>query len=222
MSEITLEVNEREQLGKNNSRRLRATGEVPAVVYGGAYEPVAIRVSERTVRDLVKRAGDNAVFLLQLAGTDERRHAMIRALQYDPLTDRMLHIDFQRIDLSRAVRVRVAIELVGVPVGVKTDGGLLDFVTREVEVECLPTEIPARLSIDVSELRIGQHLEAGQLQLPSGVTLVEEPNRVLASVAVSRATLEAETPEGEEAALIESEQKEPEVLSRGKSEETEE
>lgn len=184
MSDMTIEVQQREAKGKNVNRRLRASGLVPAVVYGGDRDPVAIQVEGRKVRDLIKKAGsENAVFLLQLAGTSKSRHTMIRELETDSITGEMIHIDFQRVNMDEVVRVEVPIEVHGLAVGVKLDGGILDFVTREVEVECLPDAIPQHLDVEVSELHVGQHLEAGDLQLPDGVTLITDANRVIVSIA---------------------------------------
>ncbi len=218
MSEIVLEVHEREATGKNANRRLRAGGEVPAVVYGGDQNPAAIRVQEGKVVEILKSgSGGNTVFLLKLHGTDKKRHAMIRELQSDSLTGEMIHIDFQRILLDQKVKVMIPVELDGEAEGVKTDGGLLDFVTREVEVECLPNDIPPHLTLDVAPLHIGQHVEAGELELPEGVELLADPERVIVSVAI-RKVVEEEVEEGEEDLLIEAESEEPEVIQRGKAE----
>ena len=218
MSEIVLEVHEREATGKNANRRLRAGGEVPAVVYGAGLEPSAIRVPERKVVEILKSgSGGNTVFLLQLHGTDKKRHAMIRELQTDSLTGEMIHIDFQRILMDQKVRVMVPIELEGEAEGVKTEGGLIDFVTREVEVECLPGKIPQHITLDVTPLHIGQHVEAGELELPEGVSLHVDPERVIVSLAVRR-VVEEVAEEGEEDLLIEAEAEEPEVIQRGKAE----
>jgi large subunit ribosomal protein L25 len=215
MSELTLEVQPREEKGKNANRQLRAKGLVPAVVYGAGRDPLAIQVDKRTLLDLMRSTeGHNPVFLLQLAGTDKSRHAMIREMQVHPVSRHVLHVDFQRVIMTEKVRVAVHVELVGVPVGVKVDGGLLDFVTREVHVECTPDKIPAKLSVDVSELHIGQHVEAKDLSLPDGVTLTDEPGRVIASVGHSRA---AEVVATTEEALIETEAAQPEVIKRGKA-----
>lgn len=216
MSELTIEVEAREAMGKNANRRLRAQGLVPAVVYGGDREPVAIQIPKRRLLDLMRTGGgEHAVFLLQLAGSGAKRHTMIRELQVDPVTRDVIHIDFQRIEMSEVVRVDVPVELTGVAHGVKNEGGMLDFVTREVTVECLPAKIPARLTFDVSELYVGQHVEARELELPDGVKLATEPLRVIVSVAHSRV---AEAPAAEEEALIEAEKEEPEVIGRGKEE----
>lgn len=221
MSELVLEVHEREASGKNANRRLRATGQVPAVVYGAKQDSVAIQVEQTKVGEILKSGqGGNTVFLLQLHGTDQKRHAMIRELQTDSITGAMIHIDFQRILMDQKVKVMVPIELQGEAEGVKTEGGLLDFVTREVEVECLPGKIPAHFELDVSPLHIGQHVEAEDLELPSGVELLTDPNRVIVSVSIRKAA-EVEEEAEEEELLIEAEGEEPEVIQRGKGEDEE-
>lgn len=178
---MTLEVNPREQTGKNANRRSRAAGKIPAVVYGGGKESVAIEVDRKTLIDTLKgHAGENPIFLLKLG--DKERHAMIRNMQTDPVSRQVIHIDFQRVLMDQKVRVAVPVELQGVPYGVKTEGGMIDFVTREVHVECLPGQIPKHVDIDVTGLHLGQHVEARDLKLPEGVELLDEPDRVIASV----------------------------------------
>ena len=219
MTELTLQVEPREEKGKNSNRQLRAKGLVPAVVYGGGRDPLPIQVEKRTLLNLMRSTeGHNPVFLLQLSGTDKSRHAMIREMQIHPVSRQVLHVDFQRVVMTEKVRVAVHVELVGTPVGVKADGGLLDFVTRELHVDCTPDKIPAKLSIDVSGLHIGQHVEAKDIELPEGVHLLDEPGRVIASVSHSR-TVEAAAPAEE--ALIEAEAVQPEVIKRGKTAEEE-
>ena len=206
-------------MGKNANRRLRAGGEVPAVVYGAGLDPAPIRVHQRKVEEILRSgSGGNTVFLLQLHGTDKKRHARIRELQTDALTGSMIHIDFQRILMDQKVKVMVPIELEGEAEGVKTEGGMVDFVSREIEVECLPNLIPPHVTLDVSPLHVGQHVEAAELELPEGVELYGDPERVIVSVAV-RKVVEIETEEAEEDLLIEAETEEPEVVGRGKTEE---
>jgi len=220
MSELSIEVQPREQIGSGAARRLRREGTVPAVVYGGGKDSIPISVDSRVLRDLFREAGsDNAVFLLKLAGSSgKKRHCMVHDIELDPITRQIMHVDFLRIDLAEKVKVMVAIELTGVPDGVKNEGGILDTVLREVEVECLPTVIPRHLEADVSALHIGQHVEAGELVLPEGVELLEDPHRVLASVVAPRIVEEEEE---EEDALIEAEMEEPEVVGRGKADDEE-
>lgn len=213
MSDLILEVQKREPGSKNVNRRLRASGIVPAVVYGGAREPVAIQVGHRKVEELMRSTGtEHSVFLLKLEGTDKSRHTMIRELVTDSMTGQMIHIDFQRIDMDSAVRVEIPVEVHGIAYGVKTDGGLLDFVTRQVEVECLPNKIPAHLDLDVTELHVGDHVEASALELPDGVELVSEPTQVIVSI---KGKPLAELGVDEEAEdLLTAEAAEPEVIGQ--------
>lgn len=221
MSGMTIEVERREALGKNANRRLRAAGVVPAIVYGGGRDSVAIGVDRKLMQDCLRSGGENAVFLLKLADTSRQRHVMIRDIQAHPLNGELIHIDFQRIEMTEKVRVKVPVELVGVAIGVKNEGAMLDFVTREVEVECLPTAIPNNLELDVSELHAGQHVEASDVELPEGVELAgDTQDRVIVSVVARRAADVAEEEAAEEE-LLEAEQEEPEVIRRGKGEEEE-
>jgi large subunit ribosomal protein L25 len=218
--ELTLEVQPRTVRGKNANRRLRRQGKISGVVYGLALPPRTVELDRRQIVTMLREgATENSIFLLRMEGSEDH-HTMIRELQVDPIDRRILHIDFQRIDLAQTVTVRIAVEIVGVPEGVKNEGGLLDFVTREVEVECLPTQIPDKVVLDVSELHVGQHAEIKDLTLPEGVTLADDPHRVVVSVAVAKAEVEEAAPA--EGALVEAEPTEPEVIGRGKAEEEEE
>jgi len=210
MSEtMQIEVNPREETGKNANRRARAAGKIPAVVYGGGKESVSIVIDRKTLLDTMKgHGGENPIFLLKLG--DKERHAMIRNMEVDPVSRQVIHIDFQRVLMDQKVKVAVPVELVGTAVGVKVDGGLLDFVTREVHVECLPGEIPKHLDCDVTDVHVGQHVEAKDLQLPQGVTLLDDPDKVI--ISLSHGRLET----AEEAAA---DRAEPEVIKKTKAEE---
>lgn len=217
---LSIEVQPREATGSRAARRLRRGDLVPAVVYGGDRDSVAIQVPRKALLELFRKAGsEHAVFVLKLAGSGKERHCMVREVESDPITREVVHVDFQRIDLKVKVRVEVPIELSGVPSGVKNEGGVLDFVHRQVEVECLPAEIPQHLVADVSGLSIGQHVEAKDLEMPEGVTLLVEPERVIAGVSAARKAEVAEEEEGE--ALLEAEPAEPELVGRRKAEEEE-
>jgi len=209
MSEtMKIEVQPRHETGKNANRRSRASGKIPAVVYGGGKESVSIEVNRKALLDHLKgHSGENPIFLLSLG--DKDRHAMIRDMEVDPISRQVLHIDFQRVLMDQKIRVAVPVELVGTPVGVKVEGGMLDFVTREVHVECLPGDIPKHLEVDVTGVHVGQHVEAKDIKLPEGVTLLDEPEKVLASLGHSR------TEEAEAAA----DRAEPEVIKKTKAEE---
>ncbi len=201
MSELTITVQNRETTGKSKNRQLRAQGNVPAVVYGDGLSPSNIQVATRDIEKLLREAGDNAVFLLELEGTDQRRHAMIKDYDLDLISGAFLHIDFQRVNMEQVIRIQVPVELVGEPIGVRMEGGMVDFINREVEVECLPANIPSTLRADIEELHIGQHVEAKDLELGEGVSLVDDPERVIASI--SQAQMAEEVVEEEEEGLEE-------------------
>jgi large subunit ribosomal protein L25 len=219
MEEVVIEVERREEVGKNANRRLRARDIVPAVVYGGGKEPIAVQIAKKTLLTLFKEGGhENRIFLLKLAGTDQTRHAMVRDLRVDPTSNQIEHLDFQRVMMDQVVRVSVHVELSGTPYGVKNEGGVLDFVTREVEVECLPAAIPQEIRVDVAGLHVGEHIDAKDVPLPAGVVLVSAGDAVVASV--SHARIEAvETAATLEGAAVPAE---PEVIRKGKAEESEE
>jgi large subunit ribosomal protein L25 len=168
------------------------------------------------MHELMKDGNDNAIFLLKLGESGKSRHAMIRELDIDPISRTIRHIDFLRVMMDSKVRVDIHIELHGLPSGVKNADGVLDFQTRAIEVECLPGDIPARIDVDVSGLEIGDHIEAGALELPQGVELLSDPHQVITTVAHSRVAVAVEAEEGE--GLLEAEVAEPELIRRGKEE----
>jgi large subunit ribosomal protein L25 len=212
MSELTIEVQKRDQTGKGPNRRARSGGLIPAVVYGGGKDNVAIQIDRKSMLELMKKAGsEHPIFLLKLG--DNQRHAMIREVQTHPITRQVVHIDFQRVMMDQKIHVKVPVELVGTAYGVKTQGAVLDFVTREVEVECLPGDIPKHVELDVTGLHANQHAEARDVKLPEGVELIDSPDKVIASVTHARAEdtgVAAEAPTDRE---------EPEVIKKGKTDE---
>lgn len=217
MKTIDLEVERRSTRGKNSARQTRAGGKIPAVVYGAGKPNVPITVDRKSLSDAFRNgAGENAIFLLKLAGSDQSRHAMIKEFQRDPLSRKAMHIDFVRVLMDAKIRVSVPIEAVGTAIGVKVHGGILDFVTRQVEIESLPGNIPAHLPIDVSGLEIGDALRISQIPPIEGVEIVDDPDKVL--VHVVHPTQEAEPVAAAEPAA---EVTEPEVLKKGKAVEPE-
>ena len=212
MKTIELDVEKRTSKGKNEARRTRSGGKIPAIVYGAGKATVPISVDRKALSDAFRSgAGENAIFLLKLAGSDQSRHAMIKEFQKDPLTRKALHIDFLRVMMDTKIRVNVSIEIVGVARGVKTDGGILDIVTREVEIECLPGNIPAHLPVEVTDLGIGDALRIKDLKATEDVEIVDDPEKVL--VHVTHPTQEKEPEAAAEGAP---EITEPEVLKKGK------
>ena len=213
MKTIELDVEKRSTIGKNEARRSRVTGRIPAVVYGAGKANVPISVNKKALSDLFREgAGENAIFLLKLAGSDQSRHAMIKELQRDPVSRAPLHIDFVRVLMDVKITVKVPIEVVGIARGVKADQGILDLVTREIEIECLPANIPAHLSVDVSDLGIGDAIRISELLVPDGVTIVDNPEKVV--VHVAHPAREEEPVVAAEGAA---EAAEPEVLKKGKA-----
>ena len=214
MKTIELAVEKRSTTGKNEARRSREGGRIPAVVYGAGKPNVPISVDRKALSDVFREgAGENAIFLLKLAGSDQSRHAMIREMQRDPVSRKPLHIDFVRVLMDVKITVNVPIDIVGVAKGVKTDQGILDVVTREIEIECLPGNIPAHLPVDVTELAIGDAIRVSELKVPDGVTIVDNPEKVV--VHVTHPTREEEPVAA--AAEGAAEPAEPEVLKKGKA-----
>jgi large subunit ribosomal protein L25 len=214
MKTIELNVERRTESGKGAARRTRAGGKIPAVVYGAGKPTVSVQLERRALTDAFRAgAGENAIFILKLAGSEQSRHAMIRELFRDPVSREPLHIDFVRVLMDAKVRVKVAIEVTGIAQGVKTEGGILDYVTREVEIECLPGNIPENLPLDVSALNIGDALRISDLPTVEGVEIVDDGEKVL--VHVTHATKEPEPVAAAEAAAAEP--TEPEVLKKGKA-----
>jgi large subunit ribosomal protein L25 len=213
MKETVLAVESRKELGKNASRRLRREGKVPAVVYGAGEPPLSVAVDPRSLRAVLTSAtGANTLCLLELDGKrDGKTHMLIHDVQYDPITDRPIHVDLTRVSMTQEIRVKVPVELLGTARGVKLDGGILDFITREVEVLCLPADIPDHIRIDVSDLGIGNAVRVADLPLGAGYRIVSEPDRPVAVVA-------APVEEKAEAAVPAAEITEPELIRKGKEE----
>jgi large subunit ribosomal protein L25 len=214
LKEIVVEAEPRTETGKNACRRLRAQGKVPCNVYGLNQDPMMVAVSPKRIEEVLRlESGHNTIITLSLAGDGQStRAAMIRELQRDPVTENMVHLDFVRVDLTRAVHVSVPVRLLGQPEGVKNEGGLLDFVHRQVQVECLPGNIPEHLDVDVSALHLNQHVSVSDLHAGEGVRILDAPESIVAVVVPPKAEeTAAATPEEAEAAS-----KEPELIKKGK------
>jgi large subunit ribosomal protein L25 len=221
METIVVKSEKRQGLGSNASRRLRAQGFVPAVMYGESMDTLSLVLAKKDiVRILRLETGENTIFKVAVDTGDF--DAMIKELQIDPATDELLHVDLIRISMDKPIRVTVPVIHRGDPVGVKTEGGFVDFVTREVEVECLPRDIPESLGIDIAELHVNQSFKAGAMAVPAGIKLLTDPNTVLVLVSMPHKEEEpfpGEKPEGEVAA---EEPKEPEVIKKERAEKGEE
>lgn len=213
---VVIKSEKRQGLGSNAARRLRKQGFVPAVLYGESMESRPLVVSKKDIVQILKlESGENTIF--KVAVDTDMYDAMIKDLQVDPVTDELLHADLIRISMDKPVRVTVPIVHSGEPVGVKTEGGFVDFVTREVEVECLPRDIPESLSIDISELHIHQSIKAEGIAIPAGVKLITEPATVLVLVSLPHKEEEVFPGEKPEEAVAD-ESAEPEVIKKERAE----
>lgn len=217
---IVVKTEKRQGLGTNAARRLRAQGFVPAVLYGESMETLPLVLSKKDIVQILRlESGENTIF--KVAVDAEAYDAMIKEMQIDPASDELLHVDLIRIAMDKPIRVTVPIVHHGEPFGVKTEGGFIDFVTREVEVECLPKDIPESLSIDISELHIHQAFKVEAMTVPAGIKVLTDPSTALVLVSLPHKEEEVfpgEKPEGEVAA---EEPKEPEVIKKERAEKEE-
>jgi len=210
---FTVEAEPREDFGKNAARRTRAAGRIPGVVYGAGGPVIPVSLDPIGIRNILhSESGHNSIFTLEVKGKAPAR-AMIRDWQAEPIRGGLLHVDLVRIALDAKLKLKVAIHITGEPKGVKVEGGVFEFMLREVEVECLPDDIPEALNVDVSPLALGQSVRVSELTVSSKVKILTDANRVVAHVVAPRAEEEkpAETAEAAPA--------EPEVIRKGKLEE---
>jgi large subunit ribosomal protein L25 len=213
--DITVAAETRDSRGKNEARRLRVRGFAPAVVYGAGKDAVAVAVSPKEVRKILhSNTGQNTIFNLAMQG-GESTPVMIIDWQSDPVKDTLLHVDMKRIDLSKRLHVKIPVHTKGEPKGVKIQGGLFEVITREIEIDCLPDDIPEQFTVDVSEMMIGQNLRASEVHLSGSMKLVSAADQVIAHVVSLRAE---EEPAAAEAAAPTG-AAEPEVIKKGKKEE---
>jgi large subunit ribosomal protein L25 len=210
-----LEAQTREAGNKGMARRVRMGGKIPAVVYGAGKDSTAVSVDPRQVlRILHSDTGHNTIFDLSLSG--ENTKAMIVDWQYEPIKGKLLHIDLQRIAMDKVLRVEVPIVLQGVPAGVKTEGGILEQMLREVEIECLPGDIPSHIDVDVTELAFGKVIRVSDLPHNEKLKFLTDENQPVAHVTSVKEEVVA-TPEAV-AADAGATPAEPEVIKKGKAE----
>jgi large subunit ribosomal protein L25 len=211
---LTVEADPREDFGKNASRRLRHGGRIPAVVYGAGGPAIPVTVDPRKIADILhSEAGHNAIFTLEIRGKAPAR-VMLRDWQVDPVLGSLLHVDMVRVALDAKLKVKVPVHVTGEAKGVKTQGGIFEFLLREVEVECLPDDIPDHLVVDVTELLIGKTLRVADLPVSDKIKVLTDATRAVAHVVILK--VEEEKP----AEVVEvAAPGEPEVIRKGKAEE---
>ena len=207
------------KFNKNAARRVRVAGKIPAVIYGQGQDPVAVEVDPKQIsRILFSETGHNTIFDVQVGG-EKAAKAMIVDWQREPLNDNLIHIDLKRIALDKALRVSVRVKLLGVPMGVKASGGILDKVLREVEIECLPADIPSHIDADVSQLELHGVLRVGGLPHSEKIKYMNSEDATVAHVVSIReeAPTAAETEAAATAAAAAATAAEPEVAKKGKT-----
>jgi large subunit ribosomal protein L25 len=220
MAEILVNAASRSERGKNASRRLRKQGLVPAIVYGGKSETLAVSVDPKALMKVLRsEAGRNTILKLEL-GNAGTASAILKSWQVDPVKENFLHADFYRIAMDVAIRVTVPVAVKGESKGVKVQGGILELIMREIEVECLPGDIPERIEIDVSELDLNEAIRVSALPISAKVKVLENPEQVVVHIISVKeevaATPAAAAPVAEGEAGTSSE---PEVVKKGKKEE---
>jgi large subunit ribosomal protein L25 len=211
---LTVEADPREDFGKNAARRMRRSGRIPAIVYGGGGPAIPVAVDPKKINAILhSESGHNAIFSLEVRGKAPAR-VMIRDWQTEPIGGDLLHVDMVRIARDEKLKVKVPIHITGEAKGVKVQSGIFEFILREVELECLPDDIPEHITIDVTELTIGHNLRVSDLPVGPKSIVLTESTRVVAHVVALRAEEEAKPA----AEVVEAAPAEPEVIRKGKAE----
>ncbi len=218
MPEVVAAKSREGKFNKNAARRVRAAGKIPAVLYGPGHDPVAVEVDPKQIsRILFSETGHNTIFDVEVTGQPAAK-AMIVDWQREPIKDELIHIDLKRIALDKALRVSVRVKLMGIPVGVKTAGGILDQVLREVEIECLPADIPSHIDVDVSHLELHGVLRVSGLPHSEKIKYLNSEDATVAHVVTIReeapTAAEVEAAAAAEAAAAVT-AAEPEVAKKG-------
>jgi large subunit ribosomal protein L25 len=220
IKDITLNSIKREGVGKGYSRRLRAQGMIPVAVYGEGQEAVAVAVNAKELATIMRSdTGHNTIFKLAFPSENgaEPATVIVKDWQVDPVKGRLMHADLLRLSMTEVTRVSVSIEILGEPVGVKLDGGILEIQLREIDVECLPGDIPEHMDVDVSALQVGDHVTVADLIYDRDkVKVFADENQIVAGVSAARVAEEAAPAAAEAEAETTAE---PEVIKKGKTEE---
>ena len=220
MAEVTLNVEKRGTRGKGRAKRMRADGKIPAVIYGHGEETVPLTLDAHTFHGILHaHAGENIIFDVQIPGNKKTMKAIIREVQHHPVDGEILHVDLQHISMTEKLTVQVPVLLVGSPLGVRTKGGILQHILHELEVECLPTDIPEHIKVDVTELDVGDSIHIRDISVEK-VRILTEEQRSIATV-VPPTVIKAPEPEEEE--LVEEEElEEPELIEKERKEKEDE
>jgi large subunit ribosomal protein L25 len=212
---LTIKAEKRDMYGKNAARRIRREGGLPAILYGSESQNVPLVLDKKDIFAILKSdTGENTIFKVDVGS--EKSEVMIKDYQQDVVSDEILHVDLLRIAMDKEIRVAVPIVLIGEAIGVKNEGGFVDLSTREVEIECLPKDIPENIEVDISELHLNQSLKVEDLAATAGVKMITDPQAMVVLIqAPSVEEVEEEVPEEEE---IMGEEEQPEVIKKEKTE----
>lgn len=184
MEQIALRAEVREGAGKEVSKKLRSAGKIPAVVYHRGEKPVALTVDDKEISRILRTAGgDNVLISLEIADAKKKKRAvLIKEVQHDPVKHRIIHVDFNEISLTEKITVDVEVVAKGEPVGVKNDGGLLEHGLREIKIQCLPTDIPKHIDVDVAALKVGDSIHVSDLKLDAKLKVLTDLETLLFQV----------------------------------------
>jgi large subunit ribosomal protein L25 len=227
MAEVNLAVEKRETMGKGPAKKLRSSGKIPAVIYGQGEKTVPLILDGKDFHAVLhSHHGENVIFEIKIPGRKTGLKAILREVQHEPVTGEILHVDFQHISMTKKITVQVPVSLTGTPDGVKNKGGILEHILYEVEVECLPGDIPEHIKVDVSHLDVGDSIHVSDIPVTK-VEILTDPERSIATVVpptiikepVEKEELEEELIEEPE--LVEKERKEGEEEGQGAEEKEE-
>ena len=202
-TQVTLSAEPREQIRKGANRKLRATGRVPAILYGKDAEPMLLSVNAREAERLFQQISvENTIIELKVTGDKSKIQALVREVQVAALRPDLLHIDFYKIQAGVKLEVEVPVHLIGIPNGVRNDGGMLEQLIHDIAVRCLPEHIPQAIDLDVTSMALNSSLHVSDLQAPEGVEFMVEADRTLCIVSVPRAVVEAAPGEAAQTEVI--------------------
>lgn len=216
---LVIKAEKRERFGKNASRAVRREGRIPAILYGSGMDNVALTLDKKDLFSILKsETGENTLFVVSF--DSEKRDAMIKEFQVNPVSQELIHVDLIQIAMDKEIRVAVPIVLIGDAVGVKAEGGFVDFSSREIEIECLPRAIPEHIEVDISDLHLHQSIKIGEIEAPEGAKITSDPESVIVLIQAPAKEEEVEVEEVlEEEVMAEGE--EPTVIKKEKEEEEE-
>ncbi len=193
MKQVTLKVSKRVKTGKEVAKKLRKAGFIPGILYGKEIEPVPLAIKYSEFEKAYKRhKGETVIYTLEFEnGSITRKSAILKEIQRHPVTDMVIHVDFQAIEEGKPIEIKVPLEFIGKPVGV-TKGGILEIMLHELTIECLPTDIPDKITVDISALDVGDSLHVADIKVPENIKIVDSPDETVATIVAEEASEEAE------------------------------